>query len=75
MNPDNISWELIHLAMQSIADMAIIPMQDILGLGQEARMNLPGNKDGNWQWRIHPDQLHPELVASLAEITRTYSRI
>jgi len=72
---DTISWELIQLAMQSIADMAIIPMQDLLGLGQEARMNLPGKKDDNWQWRIHPDQLHPELLASLGKITRTYSRI
>ncbi len=75
INADNVSWELIQLAMQSIADLAIFPMQDILGLGQEGRMNLPGSEDGNWQWRIHPDQLHPDLVASLARITRTYSRI
>jgi 4-alpha-glucanotransferase len=54
--------------------MAIFPMQDILGLGEEARMNRPATVQGNWQWRLVPEQLTPTLAAKLLEITEVYGR-
>ncbi len=70
-----IQWELIRLTMGSIADLVIIPMQDILGLGEAARMNLPSTPNGNWEWRFKQGQLTPPLQQKLAEITRTYGRV
>lgn len=72
---DDISRELIRLAMMSVANLAIIPMQDILGLGAEARMNQPGTGDGNWEWQLVPGQLTPALAKNLCEIAETYGRI
>ena len=71
---DDVSWEMIRLAMSSIADTVIIPMQDIIGLGEEARMNLPSTTKGNWQWRLKPDQLTQSIVGKLKDITGTYGR-
>ena len=71
---DSISWEFIRLIMMSVADIAIVPMQDILGLGEEARMNRPGTLEGNWQWRALPEHLSPLLVHKLLEVTETYGR-
>jgi len=71
---ERIHWELIRLAMMSVANMAIFPMQDILGLGEEARMNRPATVQGNWQWRLVPEQLTPTLAAKLLEITEVYGR-
>jgi 4-alpha-glucanotransferase len=67
--------EFIRLAMMSIANLAIIPLQDILALGQEARMNLPATTKGNWQWRLSPAKLSPAIEKKLLEMTRTYERI
>ena len=50
------------------------PLQDILGLGTETRMNLPGTAQGNWGWRYHPDQLTPGLAGHLSFITELYGR-
>lgn len=69
-----VHWELVRLGMVSVADTAIFPMQDILGLGAEARMNRPAKKDGNWQWRLLPDQLTPSLAKRLLEMTEIYGR-
>jgi 4-alpha-glucanotransferase len=69
-----VHWELIRLAMMSVADMVIIPMQDILGLGEKARMNLPASSKGNWQWRVTPQQLSPSLIKRLSEMTKIYGR-
>ncbi len=69
-----IHWELIRLAMRSIADMVIIPMQDVLGLGEKARMNLPSSPKGNWEWRLTTEQLSPCLIQKLSEMTRIYGR-
>ncbi len=69
-----IHLELIRLAMSSVADMAIIPMQDILGLGGQARMNLPASSKKNWEWRLMPEQLSPSLIKRLSRITRIYGR-
>jgi len=71
----NIQWEFIRLAMMSVADMVIIPMQDILGLGEEARMNLPATAEGNWEWRLIPEQLTPSLAKRLSEMTEIYGRV
>ncbi len=72
--PEGIQWSLIRLALSSVANTAIFPLQDILGLGNDARMNLPGTAEGNWGWRYHPDQLTQELGERLAVVTELYGR-
>ena len=69
-----VHWELIRLAMMSVANTVIIPMQDILGLGDEARMNVPSVARGNWGWRLLPEQLTVELASRVATMTRLYGR-
>jgi 4-alpha-glucanotransferase len=69
-----INWVLIRGVLASVADTAIIPMQDILGLGSEARMNLPGTASGNWRWRMHPGVLTPELARHLRQMNEAYDR-
>jgi 4-alpha-glucanotransferase len=64
----DMPWALIRAAETSVADIAIIPLQDSLGLGSEARMNIPSHADGNWRWRLLPDQLTPALAQRLAEL-------
>ncbi len=67
---DELHWQFIRLAMNSAANLAIIPMQDILGLGQDARMNLPGTHTrNNWIWRMSQRQLTPALAAKLKQVT------
>jgi 4-alpha-glucanotransferase len=60
--------------MMSRANLAIIPMQDILGLGAEARMNRPATGDGNWEWQLAPGQFTPTLAEKLRAMTETYGR-
>jgi len=74
VSEDQIHWELIKLVMNSVADMVIIPMQDILGLGEESRTNLPASAKGNWRWRFMPEMLSPLITKKLSEITRKYGR-
>lgn len=64
-----IHWDLIALASKSMANTAIFPLQDLLGLGSEARMNVPGQESGNWRWRFLPSQLTPEIVQRMRDIT------
>ena len=64
------SWGLIELAHASRAALSIVPAQDVLGLGSEARMNRPGTAAGNWRWRLRRGQLTDELAARLRESTR-----
>jgi 4-alpha-glucanotransferase len=71
---DEVHWDLTRLAMMSVANLAIIPMQDILGLGEEARMNRPGGSRGNWEWRFLPEELTAETAEKLQEMTITYGR-
>jgi 4-alpha-glucanotransferase len=73
--PEDIHWELVRLVMMSVANTAIFPMQDILGLGEEARMNRPATRDGNWEWRLSADWRTPDIAAKLYEITETYGRV
>ena len=71
---NEVHWELIRLAMMSVARMVIVPMQDILGLGGEARMNRPSVADGNWDWRMSPEPIAPEVMWRLLEMTEIYGR-
>lgn len=65
---------LIQAALASVANLAIIPMQDILELGSEHRMNTPGTIEGNWQWRFQWDQLAPERAERLAHLVELFNR-
>lgn len=67
-------WDLIRLAHSSVARRAVVPMQDVLGLGSEARMNTPGTASGNWSWRMEESALTPGLANRLRRLTRTYGR-
>jgi 4-alpha-glucanotransferase len=69
-----INWDFIRLAMGSVADLAIYPLQDVLGLDTSSRMNLPGTTEGNWEWRMEPGLLTPSVISRLKEITRIYER-
>jgi 4-alpha-glucanotransferase len=66
--------ELMRLGWASVADYAIAPLQDVLRLGSEARMNTPGQPAGNWAWRLRPDQLTAAAVDWLGELTALYGR-
>jgi 4-alpha-glucanotransferase len=74
---DDISWDLIRSAYQSPAGLAIFQMQDLLSLGTEARMNLPGTAQGNWQWRMTSDQFHSnrDCASYLKELGDLYGRV
>ncbi len=69
-----VSWHYIEMAMHSDACKVIFPMQDLLGLGTEARMNIPGTAEGNWDWRLSPDQWDPSLAGRLYALTKKYHR-
>jgi 4-alpha-glucanotransferase len=71
--PD-IVWACIRLAMASVAHTTIIPLQDVLALGSEARMNTPGMTDGCWEWRMTVDQLQPTIARRLRDMTQRYGR-
>ena len=58
--PDESAWALLELALSSRAALAMVPMQDVLELGSEARMNRPGELGGNWAWRLEPGLLGPD---------------
>ncbi len=65
----DITWDLIRLAWSSVAFMALAPLQDVLGLGSESRMNFPGREAGNWAWRFADGDLTPGLAERLADLT------
>ncbi|NJC88913.1 MAG: 4-alpha-glucanotransferase [Desulfuromonas sp.] len=73
-SPADIPWDLVRLAMASVARLCILPCQDLLGLGDTARFNRPGQAGGNWSWRLTPGQLPPELAERLHILTATYGR-
>jgi 4-alpha-glucanotransferase len=74
VSPDGIHWDLIRLALSSVANLAIIPLQDILGLGSEARMNTPGLAEGNWGWRYWYGALTDDVRHRLKSMTETFGR-
>jgi 4-alpha-glucanotransferase len=69
-----IHWSLIQAVLTSVANVAVIPMQDVLGLGSEARMNLPGEAKGNWRWRLQNDQIDRATVRRLRDLTAVSGR-
>lgn len=68
------AWTMIDAAFRSVAMMAVVPLQDLLSLDSEARMNLPGRAEGNWTWRFVPEQLADHIVNRLHETTLLYGR-
>ena len=69
-----LSWEVIRLALASTADLAVIPMQDYLGLGTEARINMPSTLGGNWTWRMKKGAFTPEIQKRCRQMNRLYGR-
>lgn len=69
-----IHWDFIRAVFASVADTAIIPLQDVLGLGTEARMNLPASTSGNWDWRAQEGALTEAMLSRLADMSETYGR-
>ena len=69
-----IHWALIRLALSTVSHTAVFPLQDILGLGGEARMNRPGSPTGNWAWRYRADELQGWMADRLRELTEMYGR-
>ena len=75
MDEDTLAGDFICLAMGSVADLCVIPMQDYLGLGSEARINIPSTLGGNWVWRMKEGQFDEETAEEILRVTRLYGRI
>jgi 4-alpha-glucanotransferase len=71
---DGIHWDFIRTALCSPASLSIVPLQDVLGLGSEARMNTPSLDNGNWRWRFHENQLENGLASKLAQLVELSDR-
>ncbi len=71
---EGLNWGFIRGAFSSVADLCIIPMQDILGLGEEARMNTPSTLGNNWVWRMKDDAITNRIVEKISNLTRMYGR-
>ena len=70
-----VHWDFIRAALSSVAEAAVFPLQDALGLGAEACMNRPGTTEGNWTWRLAEDALTPDLAARLGDLSDLYGRL
>jgi 4-alpha-glucanotransferase len=73
--PREISWHLVRLAMESVAELAVVPMQDLLALGSEARMNTPGTTYDNWRWRMPEEAFDEALSARLRRLVALTGRL
>ncbi len=71
----DISWDLIRAAFASVADRAIVPLQDVAGLGSEARMNVPGRAEANWSWRARPAQFSEASAARIRRLVELTGRL
>ncbi len=74
VSADEISWLFVQTAMESVANTVIIPIQDFLGLGKEARMNIPGKVNGNWQWRLKANCMTSDFKRGLLKLTKSCQR-
>jgi 4-alpha-glucanotransferase len=72
---DGIHWAFVRAAQTSAAEFALVPLQDVLGLGSDARMNTPSEHAGNWRWRLNPGQFTAELAAKLACLAEVTDRL
>jgi len=70
-----IHWDFIRLAQQSVAKLCIIPVQDYLGLGQEARMNTPSTLGNNWKWRMYQGEITEDIILKIRTIEKIYGRL
>jgi 4-alpha-glucanotransferase len=66
---------MIRAASSSVASLCVLPLQDVLGLGSEARMNVPSHGEGNWRWRFGSELLRPELAEKLATLAEVCDRL
>ena len=71
---EEVHWQMIQLAMASVSGYAVIPLQDVFGLGSDARLNIPGTPTGNWQWRFKGEELLPEYADRLSLFCRLFNR-
>jgi len=71
---EGLHWGMLRGGLASVAELFVAQMQDYLGLGADARINTPGQPEGNWQWRLRPGQLTPELAKRMAACARMYGR-
>ena len=74
ISPESVHWTMIRLAMTSVANQSVVPLQDLLGLGSEARMNTPGKAEGNWEWRCTSSMLSETLKEQLKYLTELTGR-
>ncbi|HEX2911428.1 MAG TPA: 4-alpha-glucanotransferase [Chloroflexia bacterium] len=75
LNPAEMAWKLVEVAWSSVARLAVVPLQDIMGLGSESRMNFPGKGEGNWGWRYKSDHLHNhQMRERLVTLTHVFRR-
>lgn len=72
---EGYNWGMMRAAWSSVADMAIVPMQDILGLGSEARINTPSTLGNNWKWRATPEQIDAKVAKKLYHYMQMYGRV
>ncbi len=73
--PGQMPQAMIHTLLGSVAQLAVVPMQDLLGLGSQARLNTPGTVAGNWSWRLPDDSLTPQLAQRFAQLNRVFGRV
>jgi 4-alpha-glucanotransferase len=72
---DGVNWAMVRCATNSVASLCVVPLQDVLGLGSEARMNIPSQPNGNWCWRFRAEMLRPEVVEKLAALAEVADRL
>jgi 4-alpha-glucanotransferase len=74
-NGDGIHWAFMRLAQASVASLSVVPLQDVLGLGSEARLNTPSVSEGNFRWRYQPGALTGGLAEKLAALAEVADRL
>ncbi len=74
VDEDGIHWAFIRAALTSVANLSVVPAQDVLGLDSSARMNVPSETDGSWTWRLEPGSLTSALAAKLALLVEITDR-
>jgi 4-alpha-glucanotransferase len=72
---DGVHWSFIRAAQSSVASLSVVPLQDVLGLGSEARMNTPSQNAGNWRWRCRSEMLSEDLASKLALLAEVTDRL